>query len=119
LNFSGNEDWLKGDVAYHFADVDGDGSADAIKDTISGVTVRPAYASLKTFGASKYWYSPGSGKSTYADMDNDGKKDRVVYNDKEILISKSSGSSFQAPQRWLGGQHRQYSGHEGHLLRGR
>jgi hypothetical protein len=64
--------------------------------------VRPANPLLKTFGASQYWPNTGSGTSTYADVDNDGKKDRVVYNSKEVLVSKSSGTGFQAPQRWLG-----------------
>ena len=106
-NFGPNETWMSNSYADIYADVTGDGAADAI--TIGGaVSIRRAIPALRTFGATETWVASGAAPpwySHFADVDGDGRKDLVTISNygKTFEVRKSTGSGFTAPTPWLTG----------------
>jgi VCBS repeat protein len=86
--------------ACNFADVDGDGKADAIAVEDTGVWVRTstgsAFAAAMNWSHEPYW----GGRSTqFADVDGDGKADAIAVTNSGVYVCLSTGSDF-AP--WTG-----------------
>jgi VCBS repeat protein len=107
--FLPNETWTSnpyygslGLAPVYFADVTGDGRADAIVVNPSGVTVRPSNGSL--FLPNELWTSQiGNGDKGifFADVDGDGKADEIVVNSVTgISVGLSTGSAFQPLKSW-------------------
>jgi hypothetical protein len=108
--FGINEEWTSapfyGDRGTFFADVTGDGKADAIKVASAGIWVRPSLG--HTFGAEVLWSDAfyGNRGTFFADVTGDGKADAIVSNDETIpfgrvVVRPSTGASFSAlNQEW-------------------
>src|SRR5947209_21381 len=97
--FYPNEDWTHGayygSVGTYFADVDGDGRADAIVVNADKITVRRSTGAA--FGTYESWTSDpffGSRGTYFADVDGDGKVDAIVVSDTMVLVRRSTGSGF-------------------------
>jgi hypothetical protein len=93
----------------YFADVTGDGRADAIVVNDWGVVVRRSTGT--SFGPTdETWISGGyyGTRGTFfadvtgPDADGNHRADAVVVNDWGITVRRSTGSGFAAPQTWLG-----------------
>jgi Astacin (Peptidase family M12A)/FG-GAP-like repeat len=112
--FAPNESWTQG-VAYFgtrgtfFADVTGDGKADAIVVNDGGVTVRRSTGSVTLgFGANESWTTVpyfGTRGTFFADVTGDGKADAIVVNDNGIVVRRSNltGTSFNGNESWTQG----------------
>jgi FG-GAP-like repeat len=93
-----NETWTSvgyvGDHGTYFADVTGDGKADAIVVNSVGVTVRrstgSSFAPNETWTANQYLGDYGS---YFADVTGDGKADAIVVNRAGVTIRRSNGSA--------------------------
>ncbi len=90
----------RGKVATHFADVDGDGTADAILINKDNIKVRRGLASGTGFGAEENWAKPGGYDEPnfswfFADVNGDGKADLVIV-DPPVgsIVLRSTGSRF-------------------------
>jgi hypothetical protein len=78
-----------------FADVDGDGRADAIVVNDNTITVRRSTGN--GFGPNEDWtgFPFYANKGTYfADVDGDGRADAIVVNDNTITVRRSTGNGF-------------------------
>jgi hypothetical protein len=108
--FGANESWTTnpyyGNIGTYFADVTGDGRADAIVVNSSSVTVRRAVGDLITpyeFKANELWSSTptaayGNIGTYFADVTGDGKDDEIQVNRfSGVTLSQSNGSRFLAP----------------------
>jgi hypothetical protein len=85
----------------YFADVDGDGRADAIAVTDIGITVRRSDGAQ--FLAPQVWTSgPDSGTRGmyFADVDGDGRADAIAVHADQITVQRSAGSRFLPPKAW-------------------
>jgi hypothetical protein len=87
--------------ACHFADVDGDGKADAIvlRQNQQQVVVRRSTGSY--FGPAEVWATKGVLNSgTFADVTGDGKADFIASNALGTYVGVSTGSSFLDHVKW-------------------
>jgi dipeptidyl aminopeptidase/acylaminoacyl peptidase len=111
--FGGNEDWTNepyyGSRGTYFADVTGDGKADAIVVNEGGITVRPSTGWAFDINLSRPWTSDayyGNVGTYFADVTGDGMADAIVVNDETIpfgrvVVRPSSGWIFSpANQEW-------------------
>ncbi len=106
--FLPNEDWTGGPYfggrGTFFADVTGDGKADAIVVNDDTVTVRRSDGSK--FLPNEDWthgpYFGGRG-TFFADVTGDGKADAIVVNDDTVTVRRSDGSKFLPNEDWTGG----------------
>ena len=95
------EEGYYGSIGTYFADVTGDGAADAIAVNTGGITVRRAVYDI--FFPNETWTSdPFSGSigTYFADVTGDGKADAIAVNTGGILVRPSNGTSFTAAQTW-------------------
>jgi hypothetical protein len=110
IDFSGT--WIArpyyGSRGTYFADVTGDGRADAIVVNDWGVVVRRS--TRTSFGPTdEIWISGGyhGTRGTFfadvtgQDADGNRRADAIVVNDWGITVRRSTGSGFAAPQTWL------------------
>jgi murein DD-endopeptidase MepM/ murein hydrolase activator NlpD len=103
--FLPTEKWT--DIAYWgtkgswFADVTGDGKADAIVSNDDGVYVRRSDGSqflpTEKWTDIGYW---GTKESRFADVTGDGKADAIVSNDDGVYVRRSDGSQFLPTEKW-------------------
>ena len=116
--FLPNEDWTGGPFwgsrGTFFADVDGDGRADAIAVNDDGVYVRLSTGSGFP-GPAQNWtggpyYSlrtqnvvPSDQSVYFADVNGDGMADAIVVNDDAVYVRLSTGFGFGPAQNWTGG----------------
>jgi subtilisin family serine protease len=87
-----------------FADVTGDGKADAIVVNDDGVTVRRSNGS--SFLPNESWTSGpyfGTRGTFFTDVTNDGMADAIVVNDDRVTVRRSDGSSFLPNESWTSG----------------
>jgi len=104
-SFGSNESWAgayfgdKGEQSVYFADVTGDGRADAVVVTTGGTFVRRSTGLL--FTSNEFWSSPfynldtGAGRGTFlTDVNGDGRADAVVVNNSSIFVKLSTGINF-------------------------
>jgi len=96
-----NSDPFHGTHGTFFADVNGDGKADAVAVEDGSIGVLPSSGS--GFGAYRTW----SGRDLIAshgvfvaDVTGDGSADAIAVGDSSILVYPSTGSSFGEPQLW-------------------
>lgn len=107
--FAPNERWT--DVPYYgglgynsayFADVTGDGKADAIVVNANGITVRRSTGS--TFAPNEAWTSDAFyatiGLTQFVDVTGDGKADAIAVTSDHILVRRSTGAGFLASENW-------------------
>jgi hypothetical protein len=89
----------------YFADVNGDGMADAIVVNDDGVYVRLSTGS--SFGPMRKWTDGafyGSRGTFFADLTGDGMADAIAVNDDGVYVRRSNGTRFVGPaQNWTGG----------------
>ena len=103
--FLPNQSWT--DNAYYgtrgtyFADVNGDGRADAIVVNDGGVTARMSdgtkFLGNTTMTSGGFYGTVGT---YFADVNGDGKADAIVVNADKIVVRPSSGTSFLPNQSW-------------------
>jgi FG-GAP-like repeat len=102
-----DDNWTNG--AYYgsrgtfFADVTGDGYADAIVVNDDKVVVRRSDGSK--FTSNEKWTDGpfyGSRGTFFADVDGDGKADAIAVNDDRVVIRRSNGSKFTSDEKWAG-----------------
>ncbi len=106
--FAPNENWTHGPYygakGTYFADVTGDGKADAIVVNDDTVTVRRSDGSR--FTPNENWTNGPyyGGRGTYfADVTGDGKADAIVVNDDTVTVRRSDGSRFTPNENWTHG----------------
>jgi len=106
--FLPNEDWTHGpyygSVGTFFADVTGDGRADAIVVNDTTVVVRRSDGTR--FLPNEDWtHGPfyGSRGTFFADVDGDGRADAIAVNDDGVYVRLSTGSGFGPAKNWTGG----------------
>jgi hypothetical protein len=84
-----------------FADVTGDGKADAIVVNPSGISVRRSDG--RRFQRDEQWtreaYIGGLG-NYFADVTGDGKADAIVVNNNGITVRRSDGERFERAELW-------------------
>jgi hypothetical protein len=85
-----------------FADVTGDGKADAIAMSSTQVSVLPSngsngFNSIQTWSSVGYFGSRGT---FFADVTGDGKADGIVVNDDKVTVRRSDGTKFLANESW-------------------
>ncbi len=81
----------------HFADVNGDGKADAIVVNDSQITVRISTGNGFLPNAAWTWdpyYGDMAGGTYFADVNGDGKADAIVINHTGIAVRLSDGTKF-------------------------
>jgi len=105
--FRANEDWTSGpyygSTLTTFADVTGDGRADAVVINGSIVTVRRSDG--QRFLANETWatgFTPGEVGTYFFDVDYDGSADLIAVNRGSIIVRASSGSAFGPATDWTG-----------------
>ena len=108
--FTGGELWLQhGDSTpdqIQYADVNGDGKADALYfDTLRSGGVWVSLSTGTTFTSPVLWAQYGASipdQIQYIDVNGDGRADAVYFDtDGGLLVSLSTGNSFTVPQLWL------------------
>jgi hypothetical protein len=87
--------------ATQFADVTGDGKADAIAINTNGITVRPSngtdFLAKETWSSVPYYGGIGT---YFADVTGDGKADAIVVNTNGIVVRPSDGNEFLPNEVW-------------------
>lgn len=108
--FSSGGGWRTDRHPRWLADMNGDGRADLVGISSSGVRV--ALSSGSGFGASRLWgdgFGYGAGWRTshhprmLADVDGNGSLDVVGFASNGVYVSKNTGSKLGAMTRWSGG----------------
>jgi hypothetical protein len=106
--FLPNEDWTHGALpatrGTYFADLTGDGRADAIVVNDDTVTVRLSTAT--GFGPTQDWtHGPFFGKrgTYFVDLTGDGKADAIVVNNDTVTVRRNTGSGFGPNEDWTHG----------------
>lgn len=107
--FAPNERWT--DVPYYgglgynsayFADVTGDGKADAIVINSDYVWVRRSTGS--TFASNERWTNEAFyatiGLTQFADVTGDGKADAIAVTPDHVMVRRSTGTGFLASENW-------------------
>lgn len=113
-HFERREEWSNGpyfgtDVSNHqniyFADVDGDGKADAIVSNRTGISV--SLSDGTQFQRNDIWTrEPFFGSVSnrvnnyFADVTGDGKADAIVVNQSGITVRRSNGTRFESNETW-------------------
>lgn len=99
------EEWTSGPYfgskGSYFADVTGDGKADAIVVNAGRVTVRRSTG--RSFGPNEAWTAGafyGSKGTFFADVTGDGKADAIAVNTNKITVRRSTGSRFGPNEAW-------------------
>jgi hypothetical protein len=110
INWTGGAEYV-GDVGTYFADVTGDGKADAVVVN-SNATAFPGI-SVRTSNGTDYarpstnWTGNTEFKGTYgtyfADVDGDGKADAVASTSTGLQVRRSTGTSFGPVENWTTG----------------
>ena len=96
--------FMVADRGTYFADVTGDGLADAIAVTTGTVVVRRSWGG--GFGGDEDWtFGPfwGNWNTAFADVDSDGLADAIAVNDDRIWVRRSNGSWFNGNEEWAEG----------------
>ena len=108
--FAPIENWTHGPYyggrGTFFADVTGDGKADAIVVNDDTVTVRRSNGGQ--FTPNENWtHGPyyGSRGTMFADVDGDGKADAIMVNDDTVTVRRSDGSQFTPNENWTQGHY--------------
>jgi microsomal dipeptidase-like Zn-dependent dipeptidase len=108
IGFGGHEIWSSvpfyGSKGTFFADVTGNGKADAIAVNDAGITVRRSTGT--NFGPNEDWsHGPFFGNigTYFADVDGDGKADVIAVNTTGITVRLSTGSGFGPPVDYTSG----------------
>ena len=86
-----------------FADVTGDGKADAIVQNFNTITVRRSDGCR--FGPNEDWTGgPYSGEmwTYFADVTGDGKVDAIALNSNTVTVRRSTGTRFGPAENWTG-----------------
>lgn len=85
-----------------FADVDGDGRADAIVMDPNSPRLRVRLSTGSAFSSSelRFGYYPGTHGTFFADVDGDGRADLVRIEDDGVRVRRSNGTSFGADTVW-------------------
>jgi hypothetical protein len=86
----------------HFADVTGDGRADAIVVNPTGVFVAVSNNS-NAFAAAQNWTGIGyfgSHGTYFADVTGDGRADAIVVNSTSTTVRRSTGAGFSGNETW-------------------
>jgi hypothetical protein len=99
------------DVAGHqniyFADVDGDGKADAIVSNKTGIAVRLSdgtqFLPFQLWAREGYFGSltPGVVNNYFADVTGDGKADAIVVTPTGVAVRRSDGTKFLPVENWI------------------
>jgi hypothetical protein len=104
--FGKSEKWIAspfyGNKGTFFADVTGDGKADAIAVNTNGIIIRRA--GNQTFNYNETWANTpfyGNKGTFFADVDGDGKADAIAVSDNGVSVRKSTGNGFLDSQKWL------------------
>jgi hypothetical protein len=103
-----NEPWTSvayyGDRGTFFADLTGDGKADAIVVNNNGIVVRKANANGNGFTGNEWWTTNTSFYGTigtyFADVTGDGKADAIAIQENSIDVRTSTGSGFSGKVSW-------------------
>src|SRR5690606_8220030 len=102
------EGWRVDRHPRYMADVNGDGRADIVGFSNSGVQVATSTGS--TFNAASYWstaygYNAGWRVNMHprmmADVNGDGRDDVVGFAAGGVYVSTSTGTAFSAPKLWV------------------
>jgi hypothetical protein len=100
--------WTKGPYygtrGTYFADLTGDGKADAIVVNDDAVTVRRNTGI--EFGPNEDWTHGafyGTRGTYFADLTGDGKADAIVVNDDTVTVRRNTGSGFGPNEDWTQG----------------
>jgi FG-GAP-like repeat len=104
--FLSNGNWTSGPyygiMGTYFADVTGDGKADAIAVNPSGITVRPSsgteFLPNEIWTSGPYWGNIGT---YFANVTGDGKADAIGVNTSGITVRPSNGSEFLPNETWM------------------
>lgn len=103
--FLAKENWTNepflGTYGNYFADVTGDGKADAIVVYDNSIRVRRSTGN--GFAAEEYWYNYpfwGTKGTFFADVTGDGKADAIAVSETSISVSRSTGSEFAPFEDW-------------------
>jgi hypothetical protein len=106
-SFGPSRDWTGGpyygQAMTVFADVTGDGKADAIALNWDTVTVRRSDGCR--FGPNEDWTGgPYSGEmwTYFADVTGDGKADAIALNTNTVMVRRSDGTRFKPAENWTG-----------------
>jgi hypothetical protein len=107
--FGLNDGWNVNDHPRMMADVNGDGKADVVGFSSSGVMVALSNGSGFTapaqwvahYGINQSWYS--NHPRILADVNGDGKKDVVGFYYDGVYVSLSTGTGFTSMQKWVDG----------------
>lgn len=91
-----------GELGTTFADVTGDGRADMVILTNSGIYVRPETAGTFPYPVFAWTTSGWQGQhgTLFADVDHNGRADAIAVGDGSIEVRLSTGSSFAAATSW-------------------
>ena len=107
-SFSFEETWVDGPYfgskGTHFADVTGDGRADAIVVNNEKITVRRSTGT--GFSGNESWTDGpyfGSKGTHFADVTGDGRADAIVVNNEKITVRRSTGTGFSGNESWTDG----------------
>jgi len=108
FRFDPNEDWTRGPYygtrGTFFADVTGEGRADAIVVNDGGITVRPStgggFAPNEAWTGGPYYGTRGT---YFADVTGDGRADAIVVNDGRVTVRRSMGNGFGLNESWTAG----------------
>jgi hypothetical protein len=92
---------VPGSFGTHFADVAGDGKADAIVINATGITIRRSdgtkFLSNESWTTNPYYGNVGT---YFADVTGDGKADAIVVNNDKVTVRRSDGTKFLANESW-------------------
>jgi len=113
-HFERREEWSNGpyfgtDVSSHqniyFADVDGDGKADAIVSNPTGIAVSLSdgtqFQRYDPWTREPFFGSVSNRINNYfADVTGDGKADAIVVNQSGITVRRSNGRRFEGNETW-------------------
>lgn len=104
--FLSKENWTNepflGIYGSYFADVTGDGKADAIAVEDNQIRVRRATGN--SFAPAEIWYNYpywGTKGTFFADVTGDGKADAIAVNELNTVVSRSTGSGFAPFEEWI------------------
>jgi hypothetical protein len=107
--FGISQGWINQDRTPRcLADVDGDGKEDIIGfgrqgtfvSLSTGISFTEPALWIANYGASRGWASQDRLPRFVGDVDGDGKGDVVAFGAYGVFVSRSTGSSFEAPSRW-------------------
>lgn len=93
---------FQGTIGTFFSDVSGDGRADAIAVSSSGMQVRLSagngFVAASTWSGTGFYGQIGT---FFADINADGRADAIAVNTYGTFVRKSTGTSFGPTETWL------------------